>query len=34
VPDVILPRDGVRALVPQLLAATEAISADWAGRSS
>ncbi|MBC7276540.1 IclR family transcriptional regulator [Nocardioides sp.] len=34
VPDVILPREGVRALVPQLLAATEAISADWAGRSS
>lgn len=29
VPDVILPRDGVRALVPQLLAATEAISTAW-----
>lgn len=32
VPDVILPRDGVRALVPQLLAATEAISTAWSGR--
>lgn len=32
VPDVILPREKVRGLVPQLLAATEAISADWAGR--
>ena len=34
VPDVILPREGVRDLVPQLLAATKAISADWVGRSS
>ncbi|MGH3353640.1 MAG: IclR family transcriptional regulator [Nocardioides sp.] len=34
VPDVILPRDGVRALLPQVLSATEAISADWVGRSS
>ncbi len=34
VPDVILPREGVRRLVPQLLAATDAISADWIGRSS
>lgn len=32
VPDVILPRDGVRALVPQLLAATEAISTAWSSR--
>jgi len=34
VPDVILPYEGVRAPVPQLLAAATAISADWAGRRS
>jgi DNA-binding IclR family transcriptional regulator len=32
VPDVILPRDGVRKLLPQLLAGVDAISADWVGR--
>lgn len=34
VPDVILPYDGVRALVPHLLTATEAISADWSRRTT
>lgn len=31
VPDVILSRDEVHALLPQLLAATRAIESDWAG---
>ena len=34
VPDVILSRDEVRALLPQVRSAAEAISADWVGRSS
>lgn len=32
VPDVILPHDDVVALLPHLLAATDAISTDWAAR--
>lgn len=31
VPDLILDRDGVRALLPQLLATTAAVEADWSG---
>ena len=31
VPDVILPRERVRGLVPQLLAATKSVSTDWIG---
>lgn len=34
VPDMILDRDGVRALLPQLLATTAAVEADWSGETT